>query len=315
MESLNRILLLVVIIAFVSGLWIYSSNIDAQETSPAPIVDILTEVPAATGGLSVDADGNIYVADIGLAPARQGRTIYKVTPEGEVSIFAESTDFTGASGNAFDSEGNLYQSSFNRNRISKITPEGEVSLFATQGIFGPGAIVIDEEDSLYVVNCQSRTIQKITQSGESTTVSSSPLFACATGLAVDSEDNFYVVNFNNGNVAKVDAITGEVTTFATITNGGNGHITYSETEDILYVVALAAAQVYTVSLDGEVKLFAGTGSKGHDVGPVLEATFSRPNDLAISPNGNILYINDAIPTNGANQPSYIKRIILNPDQE
>ena len=37
--------------------------------------------------------------------------------------------------------------------------------------------------------------------------------------------------------------------------------------------------------------FAGSGVRGRDDGPAAEATFSFPNNLAFSPDGRTLYVN------------------------
>lgn len=83
---------------------------------------------------------------------------------------------------------------------------------------------------------------------------------------------------------------GEVSKLATLPGNNNGHLVYHDEE--LYAVARGAHQIYRVSLEGEVVLFAGSGKRGHDDGPALEATFSFPNDLAFSPDGKTLYINE-----------------------
>src|SRR5438093_8119236 len=57
----------------------------------------------STGGVTVDALGNIYVADF-------GEIVWKITPEGKREVFASG--LYGASGNAIDHEGNLLQSNF-----------------------------------------------------------------------------------------------------------------------------------------------------------------------------------------------------------
>ena len=68
-------------------------------------------LPAAVGGVTVDRAGMIYIADF-------RETVWKVTPDGQASVFA--TGFYGASGNAIDSRGNLFQSNFYGNYISKV---------------------------------------------------------------------------------------------------------------------------------------------------------------------------------------------------
>ena len=63
---------------------------------------------AGSGGMDVDADGNIYMADFGATlSGPPGTKVFRITPTGEIETFA--TGFIGASGNDFDDEGNLFQ--------------------------------------------------------------------------------------------------------------------------------------------------------------------------------------------------------------
>jgi len=273
-------------------------------------VRTLAEVPAATGGLSVDQSGNIYVADIGPAPNRRGMTIYKVTPNGDVSVFAENGNLLRPDGNAFDSKGNLYQASLLLNHIAKITPDGEVSIFV-EGLRVPTGLVFDEDDNLYVTNCGANNIQKVNPEGESSTFAVNPLFRCPTGIALDNDKNLYVANFSNGLVAKVMP-DGSVSQFANVPGNNNGHLVFDGEQ--LYTVSRGGQRIYTLSLEGELKEFAGTGQRGHEDGPVAAASFSIPFGIGMSPDGNTLYINEGKPTSGGqnNHPTILRMIVLNP---
>jgi sugar lactone lactonase YvrE len=286
---------------------IIAPNVVSQEG--ATVVTV-ADLEAGTGGVEVDSDGNIIVADIGLARAWRGTTLYKITPEGEASVLVSEQGLLGPTGNAFDSMGNLFQASLTGNRVHKITPEGEVSQFAVEGITGPVGVAVDKADNVYVANCRSASIQKITPEGVSTRFVNSNLFACANGIALDDDDNVYVANFSNGRVIKVTQ-EGEASVFATVPNSRNlGHLIYAG-DGVFYVVSRGTHQVFKMNLDGELTLLAGSGERGHDDGPALEATFSLPNDIGISPDGKILYLNEMESLIGTvNKPSVLRAIHL-----
>src|SRR5256886_1798184 len=82
----------------------------------------------STGGVTVDALGNIYVADF-------GEIVWKITPEGKRDVFASG--LYGASGNAIDHEGNLLQANFYGESITKIDRKGQAQPFATSRLRGP----------------------------------------------------------------------------------------------------------------------------------------------------------------------------------
>ena len=255
----------------------------AQTATPAPggdqVVTLTDTLPGAVGGVAVDGAGIIYVANF-------GGNVWKVTPDGRVSTFV--TSMYGASGNAIDSKGNLFQSNFNGNFVSRVDREGNVTELA-DSLQGPVGIAIDGADDLTVTNCRGNTLSRITQAGEVTRFATSDLFNCPNGITRDGQGNFYVVNFRDTRMLKVTT-EGEVTEFATIPGGGNGHVTFARGN--LYATSFRGHQVWRVSLSGEVDLLAGTGAPGGEDGPALEATFFLPNGIAANPAGNRLYLNE-----------------------
>lgn len=258
-------------------------------------VKTLTSSFQASGGVSVDVRGDIYVADFGiLLNNANGTQVHKVLRDGSVSVFANG--LRGASGNDFDSQGNLFQSNIAGGFVSKITPAGLVSTFASSNINGPVGCVVDAQDNVYVTNCaQGGGITKITPSGQTSIFSQSSLFNCPNGLTIDDSGTLYTCNFGNGDVIKITP-GGVASRLATIPGNNNGHLTFAN--GMLYVVARCANQIYKVSLEGAVQLLAGSGGRGNLNGPALQATFSIPNGIAASPDGDTLYVNDAVPTTG-----------------
>ncbi len=77
-------------------------------------------------------------------------SIWRIAPHGEVELYA--TGFYGASGNAFDSRGNLLQANFHGNTVSLVDRQGHHEVVA-EGFNGPVGIVVDSEDNFYVCNC------------------------------------------------------------------------------------------------------------------------------------------------------------------
>ena len=268
---------------------------------------ITGSIPGGSGGMETDRDGNIYMADFGVAlNGAPGTKVFKVTPSGEVSTFA--TGLFGASGNAMAPNGDLYQSNIAGNSISRISPEGTVNEFVKSGVSSPVGVILDDDGNLYVANCGNNTISKVTPSGSVRSLLSSTLFNCPNGIARDPEGNLYVANFGNGNVIKVDTNL-KATIFATFPGNNNGHITYVKGE--LYVVDRGGNQIFRLGLDGQTELIAGSGGRGRDDGAALSASFSLPNDLSASLGGDTLYVNDVVPFSGNNiSPVVIRAIML-----
>ena len=94
--------------------------------------------------LAFDTSGNLYVANT------LSNTIYKITPDGNVSTFASGLN--GPMGLAFDNSCNLYVANNSDDTISKITPEGSVSPFVSSTLNGPMDLAFEKGEVLNKVN-------------------------------------------------------------------------------------------------------------------------------------------------------------------
>jgi len=235
----------------------------------------------AVGGVAVDAAGFIYSADF-------RESVYKITPDGRVSVFA--TGLYGASGNTIDARGNLLQSSFNGDYITRIDRHGNQEIIA-EGLAGPVGIAVGATGDMFVCNCRSNSIARVDQGGAVSTFAQSDLFRCPNGITRGPDDDYYVVNFSDGRMLHVTQ-DGAVSEFALIPGGGNGHVAFARGN--FYVTGFQGQRIYRVSTDGEVTPFAGTGAIGETDGAALQATFSWPNGIAAGPQGDRLYVNDFV---------------------
>ncbi len=263
----------------------------------------ITDQINASGGVSVDSSGNIYVANFGNTLSGNGREVYKISPAGDVELFA--TGLNGASGNFFF-DGFLYQSNINTGVISRIDSEGTVETFST-GHAGPVGIAVDKDGIAYVANCGNSTIRKVLPDGSSTLFASSSLLSCPNGLTLDENGNLYTCNFGDGRVLKISP-EGNVTSITALSGNNNGHLTYRNGR--LYVVSRGGNRIYEVNLDGTSQVLAGTGERGNQDAEAIFATFSRPNGIGLSPDGNIIYLNDEVSTNSAQSinPMLVRKI-------
>lgn len=273
----------------------------------AQTVSTLTSSFNASGGVAY-RDGFVYVADFGTALNQaDGTNVYKVDPtDGSFSIFASG--LSGASGNSFDSQGNLFQSNIAASSISKIDTNGVVTNFSSIGVQGPVGIAIDSLDNVYVANCGNSTIRKISSAGISTPFASNStgLLSCPNGLTIDENGNLYTCNFGNGNIVKIDP-NGVVSLLTVMPGGNNGHLTYSN--GFLYVVDRSGNAIWLVSLEGEQVLIAGNGTCGKTDGIGNQATFSFPNGIRATPSGDTLFVNDAVPLCNTNLNPIVVRMI------
>ncbi|MGE0041261.1 MAG: hypothetical protein AB7H88_09440 [Vicinamibacterales bacterium] len=276
-----------------------------------PMVRTIAEVPGGTGGLELGPDGAVYSSEFGdtLDQGPMGTRVFRVTPDGEVSLFAEG--FDGASGNAFDAAGRFVQSNIRGNTISLVAPGGAITTLTADGLQNPVGVIQGADGDFYVANCGGNSVVHVTPDGTSSVFSDDPLLKCPNGIAQGSDGAFYVSNFYNGDVVRVAEDGADARLLVTVPGDNNGHLVFGN--GVLYVAGRGAHQIFQVGLDGETEVVAGSGARGHADGPAGEATLSLPNDLALSADGRTLYFNEVgslDPDTRILFPTLVRAIIL-----
>lgn len=179
-------------------------------------------------GVTVDTNGNIYVADF------RNFTIRKITSAGVSSTIAGfpsvpgSADGTGAGARfnfpaavAADSAGNLYVADSHNCTIRKLTPLGTNWLVSTiaglSGITGtadgtnsdarfsfPEGIKVDSQGNLFVADGEANSVRKITPQGTNWVVTTIIAGLGTIGdVAVDANSNIYVTDISDDVIQKI----------------------------------------------------------------------------------------------------------------
>jgi sugar lactone lactonase YvrE len=247
-------------------------------------------------GVSVDATGNVYIADT------LNSVIRKVDSTGKITTIAGNGNngYSGDGGPATsavmwapyrvvtDRAGNIYIADFYNNRIRKVDTSGMITTVAgtgTQGYNGdgilavnaelnsPSAVAVDGSGNLYIVDTWNHRIRKVDSSGTINTIAGTGFAGvlgdggAATsaqlnepgGISLDSSGNVYIADYANSKIRKIDAA-------------------------------------------GTINTIAGLGSFGYsgDGGPATSASLNLPTGVAVDRVGNV-YIAD-------NQNSRVRKV-------
>ena len=237
-------------------------------------------------GVTVDASGNLYVADTA------NNILRKVTSGGVVSTLAGLAGLAGSSGSSdgtggaaqfsspygvsVDGSGSIYVADLGNNLIRKVTSAGVVSTFAgsrsnqgssdglgsTARFYNPLGVAVDASGNVYVADLSNHTIRKVTSAGVVSTL------AGLAGSSGSSGGTGSAARFNSPQSVAVDA-------------SGN-----------VYVADTGNHTIRKVTSAGVVTTLAGSaGNTGSSDGTGIAARFYNPNGVAVDTNGNV-YVSD-----------------------
>ncbi|MBT4137946.1 MAG: hypothetical protein HOE48_08530 [Candidatus Latescibacteria bacterium] len=239
-------------------------------------------------GLSLDTQGNLYVADY---------DHHRVRKVNATNGTVETVAGTGVAGSSID---------------GGLATESIVSL--------PVGIGLDQTNNLYVSGQTWSTIQKIDTANIITTIAgggnettddilaTQARLSSPSDVAFDQANNLYIADLNNHKIRKIDA-NGTITTIAGTgqfgSTGDDGPaiealfnrptgLTF-DTLGNLYIADTGNKRIRKIDTSGTITTIAGGGTAGFPTyghnGTATDAQLVNPTDVAIDTTGN-LYIAD-----------------------
>lgn len=192
------------------------------------------------GGVALDADGNLFVADTGnhsirriAAGTRTVTTLAGTTAAGSTDGVGAAARFNLPRGVATDVQGNVYVADSGNHTLRKIGRDGVVSTVAgAAGIAGsangspatsrfsfPYAVAVDAIGRIFIAEAQNATIRMIRDNTVATIggsagfqsfaegVGTAAAFFTPNGIAIDANGNLYVSQSGSNLVAKGTPLT------------------------------------------------------------------------------------------------------------
>ena len=282
-----------------------------------------------SGGVAIDVNGNLYIAD-----AANSR-IRRISPTGIITTIAGngtfgntgdgfpavSASFGTPVGVAIDESGNIFVADQSYGVVRRISTDGLIATVyqgpATGSSSGDPwmALTVDTAGNLFVSDTSHNFIREVTPTGAVTTIAGTGTagfsgdggpakaaqISAPRGLAFDSRGNLYFADALNYRIRKI-ALDGTISTFA-----GGGTVYPANAvpavqaalypPDALAIAGdgtfyLAAGWIQRITPDGILSIVGGNGtySIGGDGGPATQAQLYAPADVALDAAGNAFIV-------------------------
>jgi len=152
------------------------------------------EVPDAgfLNGIAVADDGTAYISE-----TRPGELVYRITPDGSISVFARGEPLNAPNGVAIDTDGNIVVVNVGSNAVVTYSPAGAIVRTEFAAESGSDGVVVLPDGTKYVSSVRYGSISKLV-AGEETEVIATGIPSAAS-MCYDSRQHQLVVPMNPNN--------------------------------------------------------------------------------------------------------------------
>ena len=165
---------------------------------------ILRTPQRLAGGIVVDKNDNVFIVDK-TTDGVVGTRIVKLTPNGVLSVIAESPLFQSIYGLVMDKDGILYAVSHTNHSIVKITQDGVVTfLYAGDPLHKPVGLSFDGNGDLLITNYEGASIVRYSMcSGQADIVYDGGVIKLPNGILATQSGNVYIADHFGGAILKM----------------------------------------------------------------------------------------------------------------
>lgn len=149
-------------------------------------------VPDSTllNGIAVADDGTVYASN-----TRAPEVIYKVSPDGTASVFAEGAPLAAPNGVAIDNDGNIVVVNVGDSAVITYDPAGEIVGIEQAVEGGNDGIVVTADGTKYVSSVRFGSVSRIRPGQEAEEIASG--IPSAASMCYDSVQNQLVIPLND----------------------------------------------------------------------------------------------------------------------
>jgi DNA-binding beta-propeller fold protein YncE len=169
-------------------------------TTGRPAGNVTVDDASRFNDIEVAPDGTIYATQTGDETSESWR-VYRITPQGEASVFADGPRLNRPNGVAFDPEGNIVVVTVLSNDVLTFSPTGQ--LIRTEQAVDPGndGLAIVADGTKYVCSVRHGTVSRI-RPGQPAEIIASGIPSAAS-MVHDPKRNRLVIPMNNWNAITI----------------------------------------------------------------------------------------------------------------
>jgi len=238
--------------------------------------------------LALDSQGNLYGSNW------VGDSVYKITPTGDVSVFASG--FNHPNGLAFDSDDNLFIVDYGAGTIYKYDINGNQLDSFYVGGYPSGLIKDHASDTMIYTNVVDSSVNKLLSDGTIIVLHQGAPLRVPVGLAFDRSGKLYVGNYVGREIYQLPGIGKAPKYVATVPDSGTNFpylafIAYANGR--LFGTVYGEHKIYKIHPNkiDHVEVYAGS-SYGNADGDISGATFAYPAGMVANRQGSLLYVSE-----------------------
>lgn len=244
--------------------------------------------------LALDSQGNLF------GSTYYGGVVYKLTPEGDVSIFVSG--LVNANGLAVDSADNIFVAEYGNGTINKYDNSGnQIQKFSVPSGLPSGLVKSYKSDNIIFTNADfvdpnNNSVNELLSDGSIRVLHQGAPLNIPVGLAYGPGGDLYVGNYLGRQIYRLPANGGPIEYVATVPAPDNfvpflAFITYAQ--GYLYGTVYGENKIYQINPRNvdDVEIYSGSVFGDMD-GNISEATYAFPSGILANKSGNTLYVSE-----------------------